>query len=46
MVEHFVRQQDDQRLWSFAEHLTDTIELPSVGYTLALADLYADIALD
>ena len=45
MIEHFVRQQDQQWLWSIAEHLTDTIELPSVGCTLALADLYADITL-
>jgi Uma2 family endonuclease len=46
MVEHFIHQQDEQWLWSIAEQLTDTVELPSVGCTLALADLYADIALD
>jgi Uma2 family endonuclease len=45
-IEHFVRQPDDQWLWSLAEQLTDTITLPSVDCTLALADIYADIAFE
>ncbi|MFN8512173.1 MAG: Uma2 family endonuclease [Thermomicrobiales bacterium] len=42
-IEHFVRQTDDQWLWSLAEQLTDTITLPSINCTLALADIYADV---
>jgi Uma2 family endonuclease len=44
-IEHFVRQPDDQWLWSIAEQLTGSITLPSIDCTLALADIYADIAL-
>lgn len=44
-VEHFVRRDDDQWLWSAADQLSDSVELPSAGCALALADLYADIAL-
>jgi Uma2 family endonuclease len=43
-IEHFIRQQDEQWLWSIAEQLTDTITLPAIDCTLALADVYADIA--
>lgn len=45
LVERFVRQDDGQWLWSVAEQLTEGVALPSVGCTLALADLYADLAL-
>lgn len=45
MIEHFLLGEDGQWRWSIAEDLTASVELPSVGCTLALADLYADIAL-
>ena len=46
-IEHFIRQQDDdQWLWSIAETREATITLPSVGCTIALADIYADLTLD
>jgi Uma2 family endonuclease len=45
-IEHFIRQPDDQWLWSIAEQLTDTITLPSIDCTLALADVYADIVFE
>lgn len=45
-VEHFVRQPDDQWLWSLAEQLTDTITLSSIECTLALAEIYADIVFE
>lgn len=44
-IEHFVRQQDDQWLWSIAETLEETVTLPSIDCTIALADIYAGLTL-
>jgi Uma2 family endonuclease len=42
-IEHFVRQPNDQWLFSEATKLEDTILLPSVGCQLALADVYDEV---
>jgi Uma2 family endonuclease len=40
LVEHFVRQDDGQWLYSAADGLEATVELPSLGCSLALANIY------
>ncbi|MCA9910350.1 MAG: Uma2 family endonuclease, partial [Anaerolineae bacterium] len=45
-VERFVRQSDGQWLLKTVEDMSTSIELPSIGCTLALADVYKKIAFD
>ena len=42
-IEHFVRQPNEQWLFSEANSLAETINLPSVGCELPLADVYAKV---
>ena len=44
-IERLTRQPDDQWLWSIAEWLTDTIDIVTIGCSLSLADIYADLEL-
>ena len=41
LIEHFVRQDDGTWLFAAASGLEASITLPSLGCTLALADIYA-----
>ena len=45
-VEHYVRQADDQWLYSDARGLDAVLELPSIGCTLALADVYEKVTFE
>lgn len=42
-VEHAIRQPVDRWLWSTYGQSTDTIALPSIGCTLALAEVYMKV---
>jgi Uma2 family endonuclease len=45
-IEHYVRQSDDQ--WLLTDHvgLDAVLELPSIGCTLALADVYEKVTFE
>ncbi len=45
-IEHYVRQGDDQWLYSDARGLNAVMELPSIGCTLALADVYEKVTFE
>lgn len=45
-IEHYVRQPDQQWLLSEATSLDQTIELPSITCSLALADVYEKVLID
>jgi Uma2 family endonuclease len=45
-IDHYIRQPDDTWNLSIADHLDSAITLPSIGCTLALADVYRRITLD
>jgi Uma2 family endonuclease len=45
-VEHFVRQSRTQWLFSETDRLDDTLTLRSIGCQLALAEVYAKVAVD
>jgi Uma2 family endonuclease len=45
-LEHYVRQADNQWLFSDATGLEATLELPSIGCTLALADVYEKVTFE
>jgi Uma2 family endonuclease len=40
LVEHFVRQPDNQWLLSETDNLDDTVQLPSINCVLAVSDIY------
>ena len=44
LVEHFSRQAEDRWLLSAANRLTDSIEIASIGCSLALAETYLNVA--
>ncbi len=46
LVEHFARQDDGTWRFAAASGLDASVHLPSIGCTLALADIYALIAWD
>lgn len=46
LIERYVRQQDGQWLFSAASGLNATLELPSIGCTLALADVYEKVMFE
>lgn len=43
MIEHYIRQADGTWLWSAVEGLAETITLPTIGCTLALAEVYEQV---
>jgi Uma2 family endonuclease len=45
-IEHYVRQDDDQWLFSDAVGEAASLELPSIDCTLALADVYAKVTFE
>jgi Uma2 family endonuclease len=45
-IEHYVRRPDDQWLFSDAKGLEAVLELPSIGCTLALADVYEKVTFE
>jgi len=45
-IEHYVRQSDDQWLLSDHAGLGAVVELPSIGCTLALADVYEKVTFE
>jgi Uma2 family endonuclease len=45
-IEHYIRQKDGQWLLSDAVELEKVLELPSIGCTLALADVYEKVTFD
>lgn len=45
-IEHYIRQDDQQWLLSEAISPDSTIDLPSIGCTLALLDVYEKVILD
>lgn len=46
LVEHYVKQQDGTWVFSEAAGVTAAIELPSIGCSLALSELYAKVEFD
>jgi Uma2 family endonuclease len=44
-VEHYVRQADDQWVFSETERLSDTIHLPAINCDLAVADVYEKVEI-
>lgn len=45
-IDHYIRQADNTWNLSTSDRLDDTIALPSIGCTLALADVYEKVPLD
>lgn len=45
-IDHYIRQPDDTWNLSIADRLDSVITLPSIGCTLALADVYRRINPD
>ena len=45
-IEHYIRQNDDQWLLSDYTGLGTTLTLPSIGCTLALADVYEKVTFE
>ncbi len=43
MIEHYVRGDGGTWAWSAAERLEDTLALPTIGCTLALAEVYEQV---
>jgi Uma2 family endonuclease len=43
MIEHYVRQASRPWWWDAVEGLQETIELPSIGCSLVLAEVYEDV---
>lgn len=43
LIEHYVRQDNGTWVWSAVERLEDTITLPTIGCTLALAEVYEQV---
>ncbi len=46
LIEHYIRQPDGQWLFSDASGLDSTLTLPSIGCTLALADVYEKVTFE
>jgi Uma2 family endonuclease len=44
MIAHYVRQDSGSWLWSAVEGLTATITFPTIGATVALAEIYDEVA--
>lgn len=45
-IDHFVRQTDGTWNLTAVDRLADTITLPTIGCTLALADVYRNVTID
>lgn len=45
-LEHYLRQEDDQWLFSDATQADERLELPSIGCTLLLSDVYEKVAFE
>jgi Uma2 family endonuclease len=42
-IQHYIRQEDDWWMFRETDRIEDALNLPSIGYSLTVSDVYADV---